>query len=99
VLVVIALVVSTEGLPLDYEVMLRSILDTQPLRLFVSSSRRLVVDKINQRHGKARRVWLMGQGIATERTLESLRPRRSIIWWGRLTRHQAELAQQPWSPM
>lgn len=93
--VVIALVVSTEGLPLAYEVMPGNTLDNQTLRLFV--------EKIHQRYGKAKRVWLMDRGIPTEETLEWLRASDPPVHYlvgtpkGRLSRHQAELAQQPWS--
>jgi transposase len=93
--VVIALVVSTEGLPLAYEVMPGNTLDNQTLRLFV--------DKIHERYGKAKRVWLMDRGIPTEDTLEWLRASDPPVQYlvgtpkGRLSRLQTQLAECEWT--
>jgi transposase len=47
--VVIALVVTTEGLPLAYQVLPGNTADCKTLRLFL--------DKIEQQYGRVRRVW------------------------------------------
>src|SRR5271154_5517588 len=56
--VVIALVITSEGLPLAYEVLAGNTADCKTLRIFL--------DKIEQQYGRARRVWIMDPGIPTE---------------------------------
>jgi hypothetical protein len=63
--VVIALIVTTDGLPLAYEVFPGNRLDKTTLKPFL--------DKITQMYGKARRVWVMDRGIPTKQTLEQMR--------------------------
>ena len=63
--VVIALLVTTEGLPLAYEVLPGNTADKTTLRDFL--------DGIERQYGKARRVWVMDRGIRTEETLEQMR--------------------------
>jgi transposase len=63
--VVIALVVTPEGLPLAYEVMAGDTADSTTLRGFL--------ERIEQQYGKARRVWVMDRGIPTEETLQHMR--------------------------
>ena len=63
--VVIALVVTPEGLPLAYEVLPGNTADSTTLRDFL--------DRIERQYGKARRVWVMDRGIPTEATLEQMR--------------------------
>jgi hypothetical protein len=58
---VIALVVTPEGLPLAYEVLPGNTADSKTLRLFLS--------KIETQYGKARRVWVMDRGVPTEAVL------------------------------
>jgi hypothetical protein len=52
--VVIALVVTAEGLPLAYEVLPGNTADNSTLRGFL--------DRIERQYGKARRIWLMDRG-------------------------------------
>src|SRR5208282_2810256 len=59
--VVIALVVTPEGLPLAYEVLPGNTADSKTLRGFL--------DRIECQYGKARRIWLMDRGIPTEQVL------------------------------
>src|SRR5665647_2944406 len=54
--VVIALVVTPDGLPLAYEVLPGNTADSKTLRTFLG--------KIEQQYGKARRVWVMDRGGA-----------------------------------
>lgn len=63
--VVIALIVTTDGLPLAYEVFPGNQLDKTTLKPFL--------DKITKMYGKARRVWVMDRGIPTKQTLEQMR--------------------------
>src|ERR1700739_876270 len=59
--VVIALVVTPDGLPLAYEVLPGNTADCKTLRRFL--------DKIEQQYGRARRVWVMDRGIPTHAVL------------------------------
>ena len=63
--VVIALVVTPEGLPLAYEVLPGNTADCKTLRMFLA--------KIEQQYGRARRVWVMDRGIPTEAVLAEMR--------------------------
>jgi hypothetical protein len=71
--VVIALVITPEGLPLAYEVLSGATSDKTTLRDFLS--------RIERQYGKARRIWLMDRGIPTEEVLAEMRraePARAI---------------------
>ena len=72
--VVIALVVTPDGLPLAYEVLPGNIADCKTLRMFLA--------KIEQQYGRARRVWVMDRGIPTEAVLRrcAAATRRCSIW-------------------
>jgi transposase len=63
--VVIALVVTPDGLPLAYEVLAGNSSDKTTLKAFLA--------KIEGLYGKARRVWVMDRGIPTEATLKQMR--------------------------
>jgi transposase len=63
--VVIALVVTPEGLPLAYEVLSGNTSDKTTLRDFLG--------QIERQYGKARRVWLMDRGVPTEEVLTEMR--------------------------
>jgi transposase len=62
--VVIALVVTPDGLPLAYEVLGGNTTDKTTLRQFLA--------KIEQMYGRARRTWIMDRGIPTEATLKEM---------------------------
>jgi transposase len=90
--VVIALVVTVDGLPLAYEVLAGNATDKTTLGQFLS--------KIETMYGKARRTWVMDRGIPTEATLAEMRESgtqylvgtpRSML--GKLDQH---FADQPW---
>jgi hypothetical protein len=66
--VVIALVVTTDGLPLAYEVLAGNTLDHSTLNGFLK--------RIESMYGKARRVWIMDRGIPTKATLQRMRDER-----------------------
>ena len=92
--VVIALVVTPEGLPLAYEVLSGNTSDKTTLRDFLA--------RIERQYGKARRVWLMDRGIPTEETLAEMRgadpPVRYLVGTpkGRLNRLERDLSKKPW---
>jgi transposase len=92
--VVIALVVTPEGLPLAYEVLSGNTADNATLRGFLA--------RIEGQYGKARRVWLMDRGVPTEEVLAEMRvadpPVRYVVGTpkGRLTRLEQALLAKPW---
>ena len=92
--VIVALVVTPEGLPLAYEMLPGNTADKTTLRGML----RL----IQQRHGAAERIWVMDRGIPTEAVLEELRhsdPQVSYLVGtpkGRLTKLEKALADKPW---
>src|SRR6476660_8065584 len=59
--VIIALVVTPEGLPLAYEVLPGNTADNTTLKDFLA--------RIVAQYGKARRIWLMDRGVPTEAVL------------------------------
>ena len=92
--VVVALVVTPEGLPLAYEMFPGNTTDKTTLRGMLATIRR--------RYGAAERIWVMDRGIPTEEVLTELRADDSTVRYlvgtpkGRLTRFEAALAEQPW---
>ena len=92
--VIIALVVTPEGFPLAYEVMPGNTADRTTLRGFLN--------RIEQLHGKAERIWVMDRGIPTEEVLEQMRQSDQPIQYlvgtpkGSLTKHEQELLERPW---
>jgi hypothetical protein len=91
---VIALVVTPEGLPLAYEVLPGNTADSKTLRLFLG--------KIEQHYGKARRVWVMDRGVPTEAVLAEMRNSDPPVQYlvgtpkGRLNRLEKHLLDKPW---
>jgi hypothetical protein len=63
--VVIALVVTPEGLPLAYEVLAGNTADNTTLRHFLA--------RIEGQYGRARRLWAMDRGIQTEAVHKEMR--------------------------
>src|SRR6202051_3453066 len=92
--VVIALVVTPDGLPLAYEVLSGKTADCTTLRMFL--------DKIEQQYGRARRVWVMDRGIPTEAVLAEMRASDPPVQYlvgtpkGRLSRLEKRLLAKPW---
>jgi hypothetical protein len=91
---VIALVVTPDGLPLAYEVLPGNTADCKTLRDFCA--------KIESQYGKARRVWVMDRGVPTEETLAEMRASDPPVSYlvgtpkGRLTRLEKQLVDKPW---
>jgi hypothetical protein len=92
--VVIALVVTPEGLPLAYEVLPGNTADNTTLSGFL--------ERIERQYGKARRIWLMDRGVPTEEVLAEMRAADPPVQYvvgtpkGRLTRLERELLGKPW---
>ena len=90
--VLVALIVTPEGFPINYEVLAGNTAESTTLMELIA--------KIETMYGKARRVWLMDRGIPTEASLAAMRelgidylvgtPRRL------LDKFQCELIDQDW---
>ena len=92
--VVIALVITPEGLPLAYEVMDGNTSDKTTLRGFL--------DKIETLYGQARRVWLMDRGIPTEALLQEMRWSRKETYYlvgtsrAKVKQYEKKWLELPW---
>jgi transposase len=90
--VVIALVVTADGLPLAYEVLAGNTADKTTLKQFL--------EKIQKMYGKARRVWVMDRGIPTQAMLEEMRQQEVAYLVGTpkalLSKLEKELLDKPW---
>ena len=91
---VIALVVTTDGFPLAYEVMNGNTSDKKTLPDFLK--------KIENTYGKARRVWVMDRGVPTEEILQGMRASEQQTFYlvgtpkGRINQHQKKWLDLPW---
>lgn len=92
--VIIALIVTPEGLPLAYEVLPGNTSDKTTLPAFP--------ERIEAQYGRAERIWLMDRGVPTEEVLSQMRasspPVRYLVGTpkGRLTKLERELVDKPW---
>ena len=92
--VIVALVVTPEGLPLAYEMFPGNTADKTTLRDLLKL--------IQKRYGSAERIWVMDRGIPTAAVLAELRQSDSKVSYlvgtpkGRLTQLEQELAAKPW---
>lgn len=90
--VVIALIVTPEGLPVAYEVMPGNTSDKSTLPEFLR--------KIESQYGKRNRLWIMDRGIPTEDSLEQMRAEGASYLVGtprgRLSRLENQLFAEPW---
>jgi transposase len=91
--VVIALIVTPEGFPLSYEVLSGNTADSTTLSEFL--------DRIEQRYGKANRIWVMDRGIPTEDSLAKMRTIGASYLVGtpkgRLSKLEQAFLAQPWA--
>ncbi len=91
--VVVALIVTPEGLPLSYEELAGNTADSNTLADFL--------DRIEQRYGKARRIWVMDRGIPTEDSLAKMRHIGAFYLVGtpkgRLSKLEQDFLAQPWA--
>jgi transposase len=92
--VVVALVITSEGFPLAYEVMAGNTSDKTTLRGFLN--------KIETLYGQARRVWLMDRGIPTEEVLAEMRASGREMFYlvgtprGRVAKYEKQWLELPW---
>ena len=92
--VVIALIVTPEGLPLAYAVLAGNTSDKTTLADFLK--------QIEEQYGKAQRIWVMDRGIPTEKVLEQMRQAEPPVQYlagtprGRLSQFEQKLAALPW---
>ena len=92
--VVIALVITTDGFPLAYEVMDGNTSGHTTLRGFL--------DRIEKTYGKAKRMWVMDRGIPTEEILQEMRdPAREIFYLvgtpkGKIQEYEKKWLDLPW---
>jgi hypothetical protein len=93
--VVIALIVTPDGLPLAYEVMPANTSDKTTLRDFLK--------RIEAQYGKAGGTWIMDRGIPTEAVLAEMRSAETPTHYlvgtprGRLSPLQQEFLAKPWA--
>jgi len=92
--IVIALIITPDGLPIGYEVMRGNTSDKTTLAG--------MLEKITARYGKERRTWIMDRGIPTEETLAQMRQADPSVRYlvgtpkGRLTKLEKDLAAKDW---
>lgn len=90
--VVIALVVTPEGFPLTYEVFAGDRADVTTLQA--------ILDQVEAKHGRARRIWVFDRGIVSEANLQRLRERGGQYVVGtprhRLEAYEKELLEGAW---
>ena len=93
--VVIALVVTPDGLPLAYEVMPGNTADKTTLRDFIK--------QIETQYGKVGRTWVMDRGIPTEDVLAEMRASETPVSYlvgtprGRLNQLEQSFLPRPWT--
>jgi len=89
---VIALIVTPEGLPLSYEIFDGNTRDVQSLER--------MMDQVEAKYGRARRTWVFDRGVVSEENLAKLRERGGTYVVGtprsRLKDFEADLLQQDW---
>ena len=86
---VIALVITTDGFPLAYEVMDGNTSDRTTLRSFL--------DKIENTYGKAKRMWVMDRGIPTDEILAEMRdPDRQMFYLVGTSKSKIKQYEKKW---
>jgi transposase len=91
---VIALVITTDGFPLAYEVMNGNTSERTTLRTFL--------DDIEKTYGKAKRTWVMDRGIPSEAILKEMRePERETFYLvgtpkGKINQHEKKWLDLSW---
>lgn len=92
--VVLALVVTPEGLPLAYEMLPGNTADKTTLPA--------MLELVQKRHGQAQRIWVMDRGVPTEAVLAQMRAGAPPVHYlvgtpkARLNRMEAALTERPW---
>jgi len=90
--VVIAVVVTPEGFPLSYEIFDGDRADVTTLEA--------MLDQVEVKHGRARRIWVFDRGIVSEANLQGLRQRGAQYVVGtprrRLEAYEKQLLEGSW---
>ena len=92
--IVIALIITPDGLPISYEVMRGNTSDKTTLSD--------MLEKVAERYGSEQRTWIMDRGIPTEATLEEMRATNPSVKYlvgtpkGRLSKLEKALASKDW---
>jgi transposase len=92
--VVIALIVTPDGLPLGYEVLPGNTKDNTTLRD--------ALQRVEAQYGKAQRIWVMDRGVPTENVLAEMRAADPPVCYlvgtpkGRLSKLEKALLELPW---
>jgi transposase len=95
--VVVAVVMTTEGFPLAYEVMAGNTSDKTTLKEFLQ--------KIEKQYGQAQRIWVMDRGIPTEETLKEMRESNPPVGYlvgtprARWQQFEKQLLDLPWQKL
>lgn len=91
--VVIALIVTPDGLPVAYEVMPGNTADCTTLKDFLA--------RIESMYGRANRTWVMDRGIPTEATLKTMRENNTSYLVGTprsmMNKLHAKLIEKSWN--
>jgi transposase len=93
--VIIALVVTPDGLPLAYEVMQGNTREKTTLKAFLK--------KIEEQYGRAQRIWVMDRGIPSEEQLREMREADPPVAYlvgtprGRLSKLEKPFLELPWA--
>jgi transposase len=89
---VIALIVTPEGLPLSYEILDGNTRDVRSLET--------MMNQVEAKYGKAKRTWVFDRGVVSDENLEMVRERGGTYVVGtprsRLKDFEAELLGQDW---
>lgn len=89
---VIALIVTPDGLPLSYEIFDGNTRDVKSLER--------MMDQVEAKYGKAKRTWVFDRGVVSEENLQKLRERQGTYVVGtprsRLKDFESELLDQDW---
>jgi transposase len=90
--IILALIVSAEGLPLSYEVFSGNRTDVTTLKE--------ILDAVEQKYGRTQRVWVFDRGIVSEENLRLLRQRGAQYLVGtarrQLRAYERELLEGGW---
>lgn len=91
--VCIGLIVTTDGMPLGYEVFSGNRHDATTLKE--------IVKKMEKKYGRANRIWVMDRGISSEKNLRFIRRRQGFYVVGTpksmLHRFEKELLEKEWT--
>ena len=86
--IIIALVVTPEGFPLSYEVFAGNRADVTTLEE--------MLEAVERKHGRARRVWVFDRGIVSEENLQSCGGVEPVTWWARPARNSKLTSADCW---